>query len=214
MITTLLFDLDGTLVDSSQGVFRCFREALRELGKETRTDAELSPYIGPPLHWSFSVELGTNDKGAIENAVELYRTHYRNGGIFEASAYEGIIQTVKELSENGYQCICATSKNEEYAQKVINHFGFGGFITKVYGAVDESRSEKSDIIAHLLSAEKLDLNSTVMIGDTRYDIEGAKQNGIRAIAVGWGFGVNEDLKKADACAKTPPDLHRCIKSLD
>lgn len=212
----ILFDLDGTLVDSGEGITRSVEFALAHFGITPQSRDELYRFIGPPLIDSFMRFYGFSKEKAGE-AVDVYRSRYRVKGVYENTVYPGVIELLEALRERGIVCCCATSKPEVFANTVIDHMGLRPFIHKVYGAeLDDAesrkrrfRSEKDEVIAYAL--EDLGINDrseVLMVGDRRYDIEGAKANGVDSAGVLFGFGSREELENAgaDFIVRTPLDL--------
>ena len=204
----ILLDLDGTLVDSRPGIFRCFRDTLSKMGERIPDDEELFPVIGPPLRDGFSRFI--SDPAKIVEAVEIYREMYRAGAMFEAEVYPGIPEELESLSSEN-DLLCVTSKMHEYAAQIIEKFGLSKYIHKVYGPEpDGTLSEKALLIGHVLESEKISADKAIMVGDTHYDIEGAIANGIRSVGVLWGFGELGDIRRADFIIATPDHLGKAI----
>jgi phosphoglycolate phosphatase len=200
----VLFDLDGTLIDSRPGIFHCFRETLAVMGERVPSDEELVTVIGPPLSDGFSFFI--KDKIRTAAAVEMYRAMYKAGAMFEAEVYSGILEALEELSSSN-DLLCVTSKTREYAEQIVSHFGLNRFIRKVYGPEpDGLLANKKTLIGHVLKTEGIAIHNAVMIGDTFYDIDGARGNSIRSVGVLWGFGTREDLRDADAVIQVPDQL--------
>jgi phosphoglycolate phosphatase len=207
----IFFDLDGTLLDTRPGIFRCFRLALAEMGLPVPSDEQLFPLIGPPLKSGFALFI--KDAAAVDKAVEMYRVHYRAGGMYEASVYPGIADALRVLAES-YNLYCVTSKAEIFAERIISRFGLDQFIQRTHGAdIDGTRAEKEPLIRYVLNEEKIFCRNAVMIGDRRFDIEGARANSVHSVGVLWGFGSEDELRTAgaDALVKTPSAL---VKSID
>lgn len=195
----ILFDLDGTLTDSGNGIINSVIYALNRFGINENDRNALKKFIGPPLITSFCEFYGFDRQKAVE-AVKYYREYYREKGIFENLVYGGIPETLAKLKANGKKLILATSKPEMFAVKILEHFNLSRYFDFTAGAAsDESRSEKTDVIAYVLSALKIDkLKSVIMVGDRNYDILGAKQNGIASLGVLYGYGSREELEAAGA----------------
>jgi phosphoglycolate phosphatase len=190
MFDTVLFDLDGTLTDSALGIINSVQHALKKYGIEADRDF-LRCFIGPPLAQSFRKYFNIED-GA--QAVEYYREYYAPKGIFENEVYKGIESVLKHLKENGVQILVATSKPEEYAKQILNHFHLSDYFDGIHGAtMDESKVKKEDIIAEALSLHPH--KKAIMVGDREHDIIGAKANDIASIGVLYGFGSKEELEK-------------------
>ena len=218
----LLFDLDGTLVDSGEGITNSVRFALSHYGIEPKTREELYKFIGPPLVDSFMRFCGFSREQAGE-ATELYRSRYRVKGVYENKVYGGVPEMLKGLCEAGVVCALATSKPEVFANIVLDDMGLRPFISFVAGAELENaenpgkklRSEKAEVVAYALEALGVkDRTRALMVGDRFHDIDGAKANGIASAGVLYGFGSREELENAgaDFIAETPADVLKLVLS--
>jgi phosphoglycolate phosphatase len=204
---SILFDLDGTLTDPFIGITSSIQHALRQMGKEPPPSEELRRYIGPPLQANFMEMLG--DEAMAAQAVGFYRERYGEVGKFENELIPGIADVLQAMTEAGHVLFVATSKLESYSLDIIEHFGFARFFRRVHGsALDGSRADKGDLIRHILSAEGLDPQRTVMIGDRLHDAHGAARNDVRTIGVLWGYGDRAELERAGAVriAASPAEL--------
>ena len=193
----ILFDLDGTLTDPKIGIIACIRFALSKLDIEIDKDIDLESFIGPPLRDTFR-ELCGNDEIA-ENAVSIYRERFSTKGLFENQVYDGIPECLNRLIEKADSIHVATSKPTIYSERIIEHFDLSRYFNLVYGSnLDGSLSDKTDLLRHIIESEDLLPRHTVMIGDRSFDIIGAKNHGIRAIGVLWGYGTEDELSNAGA----------------
>lgn len=202
----ILFDLDGTITDSGDGIINCSELALRHYGLPVPSREEMRVFVGPPLHDTFQ-KFGVPAE-ECDNAVEVFRSRYTTVGIFENTPYPGIRELLEALTANGNRLFIATSKPEEMANRVLEHFDLAKYFELVCGAtMDRSRVEKSDVIAYLLEYIGKAEN-TVMVGDTAFDVTGAASHSIPTIGVAWGYGKTEDMIAAGACAiaSTPAEL--------
>ncbi len=197
----LLFDLDGTLTDPAEGITNSVMYALEKFGIVITDRRELYPYIGPPLTDSFMRCHGLTAAQA-EEALALYREYFSVKGLFENVPYDGIASFLEELKNNGYTLLIATSKPEEFTVQILQHFSLDKYFTFVAGnTLDESRPTKASVIAYLRERyPAINADNAVMIGDRKYDIEGAKQNGLPSIGVLYGYGSREELETAGATA--------------
>ncbi len=197
----LLFDLDGTLTDPGKGITNSVAYALDKFGITVLDRRALYTFIGPPLLDSFQKYYEFTLEQA-EDAVAKYREYYRDRGIFECTVYDGIPKLLAELKQAGKRLVVATSKPEEFAIRVLEHFGLARYFDCVAGAtMDASRGTKSQVIAYALEREKIsDTSQVVMIGDREYDILGAKAFGMDGIGVSFGYGSREELEQAGAIA--------------
>ena len=209
MYDTVLFDLDGTLTDPGEGITNSVAYALSKYGIEVTDRSELYKFIGPPLRDSFMKYYGFPEDKALQ-AIEYYREYFRDTGIFENKVYEGVEDMLRQLHTMGKRLVLATSKPEEFALRILEHFGLRKYFTAVAGAtMDSSRSKKGDVIAHAISlCESFDKCTAVMVGDREHDVIGAKENSLRCIGVLYGYGSEAELKNsgADYIAETPSDI--------
>ncbi len=213
MYRYLLFDLDGTLTDPGLGITNSVMHALRRFNIRVDDRASLYRFIGPPLRDSFERFYGFSPAQS-ERAVGYYREYFRETGIFENKVYDGIPELLTALKEKGKILAVATSKPEEFAVRILRHFGMYDCFDLVAGAtMDDTRNKKSDVIRYAL--EKLgvsDNSEAVMIGDREYDIIGAKENGLDSIGVLFGYGSRDELEQAGAVyiAEKPEEILRFI----
>lgn len=211
----ILFDLDGTLTDSSLGITRCIQHALKELGRPVPPMEELYSCIGPPLITSFLGQLGISDQEEAQRAVEIYRTRYLSKGKLENRVYDGILETL-HLLEKKHTLFVATAKPHIQALPILDHFKLSPHFTNMYGSELNGRnSEKTELIATIIREEGLDPEETVMIGDRRYDMIGACNNKVIPIGVSYGFGSVEELRSAGAqhIVDSPHAILELIESL-
>jgi len=195
----ILFDLDGTLVDSSQGTVESIVYATEKMKWPTPGDATLRAFIGPPLLESF-IKLGKSQAEA-EQAVKYYREYYQEKGMYENTVYPQIPATLKALVQAGVSLYVATSKPEYFAKQIIQHIDMASYFTGVYGAsMDNRRSQKGDVIHYGLTkaAIQAETSVTMMVGDRSHDIVGAKANDLSSVGVLYGFGDRQELAKAGA----------------
>ena len=194
----ILFDLDGTLTDSGEGIMNCAQLALEHYGITVSDRSLLRQFVGPPLHESF-VKFGVPPQEA-DHAVEIYRSRYIPIGKFENEPYPGIRELLEKLKADGHKLYVATSKPEEMSVEILEHFGLAKYFDIICGAsMDRSRISKALVIAHLLTQTGCSLEA-IMVGDTAFDVIGAKEHGISTIGVAWGYGLVEDMKNAGALA--------------
>jgi phosphoglycolate phosphatase len=203
-----LFDLDGTLIDSEHGIVACVKHALAKLDVPAPSQEELRDWIGPPLRHSFAPLLD-HDPLRIDAAVEYYHERFHTDGWREHSIYPGIETLIQRLLANGHQLAVVTSKPQRHAAPIIAHLPFGDAFLRLYGpSPNSAHSEKASMIAAALADFGASPEQTVMIGDRRFDIEGAVANNVRGIGVLWGFGSRAELEQAgaSAIAATPDEL--------
>jgi phosphoglycolate phosphatase len=191
---SVLFDLDGTLVDSSEGIRNSFRYALDKLGREDLGGRLPDDYIGPPLRATFRNFYGM-DESQTEEAVRLYREYYRPRGVYECAVYPHVEETLERLKRAGAMICLATSKARVFAEVVLNHKGLIGYFDAVVGSeLDGRLDDKTEVIRHLLDgvipAGQL---PAVMAGDRWHDAKGAQDCGLDFAAALWGFGSREEF---------------------
>jgi phosphoglycolate phosphatase len=197
--STLLLDLDGTLVDPAPGIIGCCRYALTELGAPAAANADLRWIIGPALRSSFSKLLG--ERGDPEAALQLYRQRYAASGLYDAVPYPNILEVLQERVRCGATLILCTAKPKLFAERVVQHFGFASLLSAVYGPELDGRfDDKGDLIEHLLEREALSPDQVCMVGDREHDVLAAARHGIPAIGVLWGYGSEAELIGAGAAA--------------
>lgn len=198
MISAVLFDLNGTLTDPGEGITNSVAYALQCRGISVPEREALYAFIGPPLSESFMRYFGFSAEEA-EEAIRTYRVYFRDRGIFENRVYDGIAKLLQSLRDAGFRTVLATSKPEAFARRILAHFHLIDLFDQVTGAsMDGSLCQKGDVIAKALQDADLTPSEAVMVGDRRYDIDGAHQNGMRAIGVLYGYGSREELTEAGA----------------
>lgn len=210
----ILFDLDGTLTDSREGIVNSIVHALDHYGIQAEDRDSLRPFLGPPLTESFRRYFDFSEEQALE-AVGYYREYFAVKGLFENQVYEGVEELVKTLQNRGYKLFLATSKPEVFAKQIMDHFGLSSYFTFIGGAtLDESRLKKADVIRYVLEENQItDMSEVIMVGDRDQDVWGAKQNGIDVIGVLYGYGSREELEEAgaDVIAAVPDDVRKILE---
>lgn len=195
---SILFDLDGTLTDSGEGIINCAILALEHYGLPIPSREEMRTFVGPPLTESFIRHGVPADKA--EEAVAIYRSRYIPIGKYENNPYPGIRELLETLHELGYKLYVATSKPEGMSIDILKHFDLDRYFTRICGAsLDSSRNTKEAVIEYLMETTG-ERENMVMIGDTKFDVLGAKHHGIPCIGVSWGYGTVEDMENAGAAA--------------
>lgn len=196
---TVLFDLDGTLTEPKQGITRSFQYALQKFGINENNMEVLVSFIGPPLKSTFREYYGFDENKAWE-AVTYYREYFAEKGIFENEVYPGIAEMLQELKWQNKKILLATSKATIFSERILEHFKLSPYFDYIVGSnYDGTRADKTEVIKHALSLLDGDFSGrTVMVGDRRHDIIGAKQNGIDSIGVTYGYGTAEELEQAGA----------------
>ncbi|HEM5047016.1 TPA: HAD family hydrolase [Streptococcus suis] len=212
MYQTILFDLDGTLTDSGQGILNSVAYALEKMGIEEPDAANLNRFIGPPLYESFSrfYQLSPED---TQSAVDAFRVYFKEKGMFENQLYPGIIPLLEELRTAGKTLVIATSKPEIFAKQILEHFGIAHYFDVIAGAsLDSSRISKADVIGYAINQLEAFPKHAVMIGDREHDIEGARMHQLPAIGVLYGYGSKQEFEKAGATmiVETVQDLKKVL----
>ncbi len=207
-LENLFFDLDGTLIDSADGIINGLIYAFEKLGGAIPERKELYRFIGPPLDVSFKTFYSMSDKTA-ERAIRFYREYYSEKGVFEFSVYDGVEKMLANLYNSGKKLYLATSKPEVFAKQILKKAGLDVYFTAVVGSlIPSGRDSKSEVIGYLLENYDIDPKKTVMIGDRFYDVVGAHKLSLPAIGVLYGFGDRAEMEEysAEAVAQTPDDV--------
>jgi phosphoglycolate phosphatase len=209
----ILFDLDGTLTESAEGITRSVAYALEKFGIKETDYEKLKLFVGPPLVDAFMKFYGFSEADA-KKATEYYRERFRVKGIFENALYDGITEVLDTLKKAGFNLIIATSKPEEFAKRIVAHFDIEKYFSFIAGATfDGTRGNKSDVIKYALDIAGItDKSSAIMIGDRHHDINGANAVGIDSIGVLYGYGDKNELVSAGATyiAKNVKDIEKII----
>jgi len=185
----VIFDLDGTLTDSADGIVSSFRHALGQIGAAVPDGDLTSRIVGPPMHHTLSA-LGLGEH--TDAAITAYRADYTTRGWAINSLFDGIEPLLTDLRDAGVRLAVATSKAEPTARRILAHFGLDGHFEVVAGAsVDGTRASKADVLAHALAQLQPLPERVLMVGDRRHDVEGAAAHGIDAVVVGWGYGRDD-----------------------
>lgn len=183
----LLIDLDGTITEPAPGIIASIRHALSALRIEPKSGDDLTWAIGPPLRGVFG-RLGVQPAD-IERAIALYRQKYAGGLMFDALIHDGMPEALAKLGADGHRLFVCTSKPQIYAKEIVSHFGLAGAFEEIFGSeLDGRRDNKGDLIAHILAGRAIDPARAIMIGDTEFDVGGARANGVETIGVAWGHG--------------------------
>jgi len=194
----VLFDLDGTLIDSSPGIRRCVDASLAHHDLPAITDEQFARFIGPPLTTGFAL-VGA-DPSLIDSLITVYRQHYGDGGMYEYTVYDGIPALLDRLRAADFRLAVATSKVTRFARPVVDHANLASHFEIVVGAErDGAGAAKPVVMADALHRLEIEEPAAVvMIGDRDHDALGAAELGTRFIGVGWGFGTEEELRAAGA----------------
>ncbi|MCI4675355.1 HAD-IA family hydrolase [Candidatus Mycolicibacterium alkanivorans] len=202
----VIFDLDGTLTDSADGIVASFRHALAAVDAEIPPGDLAGRIVGPPMHITLQgMGLGVR----ADEAIAAYRADYTTRGWSMNSMFDGVPQLLADLRAAGVRLAVATSKAEPTARRILEHFGLTGHFDVIAGAsVDGSRSSKADVLAHALGQLRPLPDRVLMVGDRAHDVEGAAEHGIKTVVVGWGYGAGDfsDPEVAAAAAAHVPTV--------
>ncbi len=214
-LRNIFFDLDGTLVDTKPGVFRCYQYALEKLGQPYPGDDAMLQFLGPPLRYAFTTLLKTKDNAVIENAVSIYRERYTTTGIYECAPYPDILKLLAELHQHHLHLFIVTTKAKPYADTIAQYLGFNKWLTDVYGpGMNGDMDDKAEMIRHILSTRSLKPQETVMIGDRERDIKAGKVNGTQTIGITYGYGDTQEISAAvpDFICQSPAEIGELVLS--
>ena len=208
----VLFDLDGTLTDPREGITRSIQYGLSKMGIDEPDLTQLEHFIGPPLLQAFMATYGFDEAKAWE-AMGFYRERFAVTGLYENEVFEGVTPLLETLVAQGRQLFIATSKPQVYAREIARHFDFARHFKVIYGReLDGTRTNKVELIRHLMAEQGLNPAHTLMIGDRKHDLIGARDNGLDAAAVGYGFGSLEELNSfaPEYRFQTLAELHQAL----
>lgn len=194
----IIFDLDGTLTDSFEGIKNSILYALRGLGITEDDPEELISFVGPPLIDSMKNRYDMNSSMANE-AVRLYREYFSEKGVYENRLYDGVKDLLERLSQDGKSIYLATSKPDRYVKIILKHFKIDSYFDGISAAnIEKNILHKTDVLEELFrNYPEIYKSVSVMVGDRKYDLSAANHHGIIAIGVSWGFGSREELLEED-----------------
>lgn len=205
----VLWDLDGTIMDSAEGIFLSFEHVFTAMGRPAPTREELRRYLGPPLVSTFG-ELLEFSPADTARAIEIYRDEYHRMGAFAAEPFPGVIDLIAEVRQHGMLTALATSKAETAARLVTEHFHLDELFD-VYGCAtdDDTRKTKSDVLEMVLDSfadRNVPNERIVLIGDRIHDVEGAAEFGLDCVLVEWGYGTSTEFAEATASVTSVDEL--------
>lgn len=212
----LIFDFDGTIINSERGIMNSVRYALDKVGRQEPNDDVIRSFIGPPLLMSFQQHYGF-DRQDAERLVEYYREYYRPTGYRECEPYEGVLPLLSALRERGTKTAVASTKPEEFVVKIAQELGFAHLFDTLVGArLEDTQADKTRLLKRAAEqaaggqAEKI-----VMVGDSKFDILAAKNLGFSAVAVEYGFGTRQEFEQAgaDYIVKSVAELEKLLMSM-
>lgn len=196
----VLFDLDGTIIDSELGIFNALSYMFERIGMTSVEKSDFRVFIGPSIGATLRQRYGFTLEEA-ENAVAIYREYYSTRGYLECTPYAGIESLLASLKDKGSQIALATKKPELFSRMIISKLGFEKYFDAICGsALDDHNDSKAHIIKNALKALSLPAKSCVMVGDTKYDAIAAREVGVDCIGVLYGFGNRLELEENAACA--------------
>lgn len=198
MYKAILFDLDGTLTESGEGITKCVQYALEKFGIEEPDLKKLEVFVGPPLKEQFMKYAGLGDEDA-EKAVEYYRERYGTKGTFENRPYPGVEEMLAELVRKGYRLSVASSKPEYYVKLILEHFHLSEYFTEIVGSeLNGDRTDKTEVVEEALKRLGMSehRDQVIMVGDKEHDVIGARKAGLDCVAVSYGYGTEQELAEA------------------
>ena len=188
-IKAILFDVDGTLLNTSEGLFRSVHYILDYLHLPQPANEQMREFVGPPIQESL-IRYGGLSKEEAQQGANVFRDFYKHQALFEASLYDGIIPALEQLRNMGFKIGVATYKRADYALDILVHFGIAPLCDVIHGADNENRLTKADIIQMCCEELGGGKDGTLLVGDTEHDARGAAMAGIKFGAVTWGFGFS------------------------
>ena len=206
----VIFDVDGTMLDTTDGVLSSVRYTIDKFGFSMLSEQELSTFIGPPIQDSFALHYGLSG-GILQDIATVFRDQYKDVDLLKATPYDGIYEVFDKLMKHGVKTAVATYKREDYAVTLLKHYGFDRYTDIMHGGDHENKLKKCDIIEKCISESGVtDKSRVVMIGDTANDAIGAEKIGVDFIAVTYGFGFksHNDLSEIrnSGCVDRPVEL--------
>jgi phosphoglycolate phosphatase len=213
--SSVLLDLDGTLVDSQPGIFASCRAALCALGHDPGKASAIKLVIGPPLEEILQALLQAYGDDRLDEAVAAYRQHYGEVGILGSEPYAGIDGALQEMRRAGLRIYLATSKREVFARRILENLKLATYFDGIYGSVPGGKLDhKPELLAHILSETNICASHSLMVGDRRHDITGAHAVDMRGVGVLWGYGSRDELEAAgaDGLVERTNDLARMVLS--
>ena len=211
---TIIFDLDGTLADTSEGIYNCIRYAQKMMNLPAITDMQMRSHIGPPMHESYerNFHLTGPDLG---KAIGYHKEYALTKGLFEASLYEGIPELLSRLKESGCKLAVATLKYEETAQKMLSFLNVAPYFDVICGALSDVKLTKAQLLEKCVDLCQGEKSTTLLIGDSSYDALGAREAGIDFLGVTYGFGFTNKQEVDEfpnvGCAESPTEIPAHIR---
>lgn len=195
LYNTILFDLDGTLLDTTSGVISAVKRTIQQYGFKMPSDSILKTFVGPPMQKSMAENFNLNSDEALKVANE-FRANYKEYSLYDAQLYPGIISLLENLKRNGFKIAIATNKSHDNAESIIKYFQIDKYCDYYLGSDLGGKLTKADIVSKCISVLCADKTKTVLIGDSEFDLVGANQVGINFIGVTYGFGFKSKVDKS------------------
>ncbi|GBR10896.1 HAD hydrolase-like protein [Acetobacter oeni] len=211
--SAVLFDLDGTIVDSRAGIIDSLHSTLRDLGHTPDPSHDLNWVVGPPLRDLIGEILLHYNDTRCDEAMEFYRRNYEKNGMKRTPVFAGMREVIRAAGDAGARLFIATSKPATLARAILKQNDLLSHFSEVYGArPDDSGAEKPELVGAVLRDHEIDSHRAVMIGDRRFDISGAHANNVRALGVRWGYSGAGELEEAgpEVIVAEPADLPALI----
>jgi phosphoglycolate phosphatase len=208
-MNTVIFDLDGTLSDSAEGIVKSINYALPKLGYNEKPEKDLLQFIGPQLGFAFTTLTGKEDEAFLSEAIKFFRERYFSIGYKENVLYEGIKEVLKQLIEQGNILCIATTKRKDIAEKVLRFFEIDRYFEQVHGA--DLYRKKADLLRDMLSDPAVNNRPMIMIGDRDTDFKAANEVNMPSIAVKWGYGNEKEFGYATRVVEKPDQLPETIR---
>ena len=209
---SLLFDLDGTLVDSRPGIIACLQAMLNAMGHPPDATADYTWAVGPPLEQSVARILAPFGDDRVALAARLYREHYAIHGVLAASLFPGIVAALDALT--GRQLLVVTSKRETFARQILGRLRLPPRFVGIHGTLEGGAfDDKAVLLRHVLARHGIDPARAAMIGDRHHDIDAALANGVSSIGVAWGYAQPGELAAAYHTAARPEELGEAVAAL-
>lgn len=216
MQKSVIFDVDGTLLDGTEGILNSVKYAISELKLPELSAEELLTFVGPPIQNSAKQKYNLNDEEA-QAFANIFRSKYSSGDVLLARVYDGIYDLLDFLKQNNCKLGVATYKREDYAIGLMKHFGFDKYFDSICGADNENKLTKFDILVNCRNNISNSADNVIMIGDSYHDAQAAEKLGVEFIGVTYGFGfkTEQDVNEYPniLCAKTPYEITEFLKTI-